>query len=177
MNYPIINKGVTFTEIPGEISVFFEFGGCKQNCKGCHSAEWNSVPIAKDLYTSLEDIKKFAIRQKEQGATAIVLMGGTNNTGVTNEGLIALIEELSSILPVGLYSGLPDRAVIHDYLKKRTRLRWLKTGEWIEDRGGLDKPYTNQLFYERNTLLDGTAAWWECSYIKFRAKEFKNDGK
>ena len=116
MNYPIINKGVTFTEVPGHIAVFFEFGGCKQNCKNCHSAEYNSVPIARDLYTSLEDIKTFAIRQKAQGATAIVLMGGTNNVGVTIDELVNLIDKLAEILPVCLYSGIPDNALTHPWL-------------------------------------------------------------
>ena len=34
-----MGKGVTLTELPNEIAVFFEIGNCKQHCEGCHSPE------------------------------------------------------------------------------------------------------------------------------------------
>ena len=39
MKIPVMGQGVTLTELPNEIAVFFEIGNCKQHCEGCHSPE------------------------------------------------------------------------------------------------------------------------------------------
>lgn len=149
---PIINKGITFNEIPNRVAVFFEIGQCKQNCKNCHSELFMKTRLAKDLWTSLEDMVSYVELQKKHGANAIVIMGGTNNEGVGLHHLVQVIDALSGILPVGLYSGIPDNTFIHRLLKSDKVLTWLKTGEYIDELGGLTEPKTNQKFYE---LKDG----------------------
>lgn len=167
MKFPIINKGITLSEIPGHISVFFEFGGCKQNCKNCHSAEWNSVAIARDLYTEMAEMVRYASKLKEGGANAIILMGGTNNVGVTPPDLFKLIEVLSKVMPVGLYSGLPHTTNIHKALFK-SKLTWLKTGEYIEELGGLTSSTTNQRIYQQ--IGYDFTLWQDIT------EEFRNEG-
>lgn len=159
---PVVDKGITLTEIPDHLTVFFEIGGCKCKCKGCHSPHLNT-PICKDLYTSIVDMRTYAESQKAKGATAIVLMGGTNNYGVTIEKLIGAIKELSKVLPVGVYSGLPCGASASFVLKDIEELQWLKIGDYKEDLGGLDSPTTNQKFFARSPL-----GFWENKTHLFR---------
>ena len=162
LKLPVVNKGITFTEIPDHITVFFEIGGCKMKCKGCHSP-YLHTPIHKDLFTPIEEMKAYAESLKAKGANAIVLMGGTYNCGVPIEKLVGAIKALSTILPVGIFSGLPCGAFAHMVLKDIEELQWLKIGDYKEALGGLDSPNTNQKFYARSPL--GT---WENHTHLFR---------
>ena len=51
LTFPVANKGVTMSEVPDKIAVFFEIANCKQKCRGCHSPElWkNAKPMSLDL--------------------------------------------------------------------------------------------------------------------------------
>lgn len=153
LKLPVVNKGVTLSEIPGEIAVFFELGNCKRKCKGCHSPMLQ-IPLKKVHWTDIEEMVHYANLEKSRGATAIVLMGGTTN-GVDPYDLQEVIERLSVILPVGIYSGAASSSIIHEFLKSQTKLTWLKTGEYREGLGGLNSINTNQRLYKR------TADWWE----------------
>lgn len=167
MLFPIVNKGITFNEIPNRIAVFFEFGGCRQKCKGCHSPHLAKTPPA---LSPLEDLIEYAKTQKEKGATAIVLLGGTNNKKVTHEMMITLIKRLSEVLPCGLYSGRPVNSAVHAEYAKLLELSWFKIGDYQERYGGMDNPNTNQRFLVRTPLL---RRWRDCTYI-FQ-KEGQND--
>lgn len=145
---PVITKGVTLTELPGEVAVYFEIGNCTLNCRGCHSGHLRTR-IHKDLYTDLEDMVAHCVAEKDRGATAIVLMGGTTNNFCPHV-IGQVVDRLSEILPVGLYSGLPNNCMFHSHLRNNTRLQWLKTGEYLAYRGGLNTPGTNQLFMQRD---------------------------
>lgn len=143
---PIYSKGVTLTEVPDKLAVYFEIGNCKQNCKGCHS------PMLQfrnnECYlTYLKDMKRYAEDEIEKGANAIVLMGGTTNEGVSFNDLKTIINTLSEIAPVCLYSGSDDER-LHRELLYKTTLTWLKTGSYDEEKGGLDQRSTNQRFYK-----------------------------
>lgn len=162
IKYPVVDKGITMVEIPNHMAVFITLGGCKQGCKGCHSS-YLADDIHRDLWTSMKDIIAYAAMQQKRGANAVVIMGGTNNQGVYPSGLIALIKELSTLgMPVGLYSGLKDTANIHKALGKVAELQYLKTGEYKEALGGLDKETTNQKFFSRNPLKRD---WKDMTYI------------
>ena len=162
LKLPVVNKGITFTEIPDHITVFFEIGGCKMKCKGCHSPYLHTC-IAHDLYTTIEDMKAYVEDQKAKGANAIVLMGGTWNHGVDTQTLVDIIKELSKILPVGIFSGLPCGAAIHHkVLRYIEELQWLKIGDYKEALGGLDSPTTNQRFYTR---CSPWGEWEDCTHL------------
>jgi len=144
---PIADKGVTLTEVPDHIAVFFTFGNCQSRCKGCHSPElWEDCKRI-----SLRDMGQYAQEQIDKGANAILLMGGTTN-GLTVEELIAVINSLSLIAPVCLYSGSDDDA-LHERLVYESRLSWLKTGSYQQEKGGLMCPTSNQRFYRIDYLF------------------------
>lgn len=149
LKLPIVNKGVTLQEIPGAISVFFELGNCKRKCKGCHSPLLQA-PLAKVHWTTLEEMVYYTEQEKRRGATAIVLMGGTTN-GVDPVDLKKIIERLSEILPVGIYSGAAVSSIATKFLKSIPSLSWLKAGEYREELGGLNSTTTNQRFYKRTS--------------------------
>lgn len=144
---PVINKGITLTEIPGEIAVYFEIGNCNRKCRGCHSPHLRT-PIFRDLYTDLEDMLKYVRAERARGATAVVLMGGTTN-GIETAVLVEVINALSKVLPVGIYSGADDGSSINRFLQVNARIIWLKTGAYVASKGGINVAGTNQRFYER----------------------------
>lgn len=150
---PVVNRGVTLAEIPGEIAVFFEIGNCVRKCKGCHSPMLQ-IPIDKELWGDVENMAHYAELEKSRGATAIVLMGGTTNRVDPME-LKKAVERLSEILPVGIYSGASVNSVATKFLKSIPALTWLKAGEFKQSLGGLNSMTTNQRFYQK------TASGWE----------------
>lgn len=141
---PVVNKGITLTEIPNRISVFFEIGNCTCHCEGCHSPElWDTNYTDPNM--TLQEIIDYVREQYKLGADAVVFMGGWNNEDVPRTTLELLLLELSNRYQVGIFVG-------DDYLGclPRLPLRWIKTGRYEKDKGGLDSPTTNQRFYEFN---------------------------
>ncbi len=143
---PVHDQGVTLTEIPDNMSVYFSIGECTAHCKGCHSPElWETCQR-----TSLEDMVAYAKEQVSKGATAIVLMGGTTN-GISVNDLIDTINALGRVANVGLYSGSDDTD-LHQHILNASVLTWLKTGSFQEDKGGLASPTSNQHLYRVDRL-------------------------
>lgn len=143
LKYPVVNTDITFNELPDKMAYAIELGACKQHCVGCHSPELQEedAPL-----TSLLDILEEAQDAIDAGANAIVVMGGTNNKHITEESLIALLQDLSAIAPTGLYSGSEneDRDKI---IAVEGHCTWLKTGPYVDALGGLESTRTNQRFY------------------------------
>lgn len=139
---PIVGKGVTLAELPNQIAVYFEIGGCIQNCPNCHSPYHQTQGIP----TTLHDLTLYTKDQKAKGATAALLMGGTTSQYLTKQNLKKVIDALARLLPVGLYSGAEDDA----FFFTNQNLSWYKTGSYIDTLGGLTSKTTNQKFYQRN---------------------------
>ena len=157
LKLPVVSKGITLKELPGELAVFFEIGNCTQRCPGCHSKHLWLTPETevKDL-TSLKDMIRYAKSQKRRGATAIVLMGGTTNN-IKRHHLMMAVRLLSAVLPVGIYSGDTKDTETHSLLMHFTPLKWLKTGSYIEALGGLEAfGRTNQELLTRAS----TGGWY-----------------
>jgi len=158
MFLPVVHKGVTLTEIPNRISVFFEFGNCQCGCIGCHSTElWDSEETYTMPNMKESDIIDYAEEQMEKGANAIVFLGGLQNSGVSIIALRRLVKTFyDKGYDVGLYDGtgsfLED---IYPIFNKGCdcMLKWIKTGRYLYGRGGLDDPNTNQKFYEKKNYL------------------------
>lgn len=142
---PVVNITVSLNEIPDHVAVAIEIGNCTRRCKGCHS-EWCRTKLPYNQWMDLEVLMAKVNALVKNGADAIVLMGGTTNNIPMNH-LVEAINILSLYAPVGLYSGASFSSNIHSYLKKHAKLRWLKTGGFIQERGGLDNPLTNQQFF------------------------------
>ena len=141
---PVYSTGVTMNEVPDHLAFYIEMGNCKKKCKGCHSPHlWNTV----DNPMSIEELEFLAYDAINKGANAIVLMGGTTND-IPYPHLVRLIDKLSQIAPVCLYSGSDDYK--QDMLIAiTTQLTWLKTGNYQEELGGLSSKTSNQKFYRK----------------------------
>lgn len=141
---PVVSTGITLNEVPDHVAFYFEIGNCTQNCPHCHSPHLTAQQTL--AFTSIEDMEYMAEHAAEQGANAIVLMGGTTN-GISDDDLITICKRLGYILPVCLYSGRDDEDEDR-YIAHAADVRWLKTGSYQEELGGLDSLRTNQRFYE-----------------------------
>mgnify|MGYP002515938066 CR=1 FL=1 len=151
---PVVSHGITFNEIPGKVALYFEIGQCKAGCKGCHSEHlWKDCHQETSIQTMLDMVKD----AKAEGADAVVLMGGTTN-GIPMDDLLLTINYLATLLPVGLYSGSNSiRQALE--LVNMSFLKWLKIGSYQKEKGGLDSPTTNQMFFEiqdDGSILDKT---------------------
>lgn len=173
LKYPVVNTDITFNELPDKMAYAIELGACKQHCVGCHSPELQEedAPL-----TSLLDILEEAQDAIDAGANAIVVMGGTNNKYITEESLIALLQDLSDIAPTGLYSGSEDEER-DKMIALEGHCTWLKTGPYVDALGGLESTRTNQRFYRitanyrldaqdnlvdvRSCFLDETHKFWK----------------
>ena len=140
---PVVSTGITLNEVPDHVAFYFEIGNCTQNCPHCHSPHLTAQQTL--AFTSIEDMECMAEHAAEQGATAIVLMGGMTN-GISDDDLITICKRLGYILPVCLYSGRDDEDE-DIYIAHAADVRWLKTGSYKEELGGLPSPTTNQRFY------------------------------
>lgn len=141
---PVVNKGITLTEIPNRISVFFEIGNCTCHCDGCHSPElWDTNYTRPNM--TVQEIVDYVDEQYKLGANAVVLMGGMNNKDVSKDVFTLLLLELST-RQVGIYVGSDDLEWL-----PLLPVRWIKAGGYEKDKGGLDSPTTNQRFYEYDT--------------------------
>jgi len=142
---PIAGYGITLTEIPGEIALYFEVGNCECHCKGCHSNYlWDtnlSTPMKNPEY--IFNI----VRKYKDDVTAILFMGGNRN----GMDFLTFLEEVvkpikeNTYKDIGIYLGSWEAL---DVSYAATYCRWIKVGLYQKDKGGLDSPITNQLFLE-----------------------------
>lgn len=141
---PVVSTGITLNEVPDKIAFYIELGECTQHCKGCHSSHlWKNVQTK----TPLKTLVKMTDEAMDKGAQAIVLMGGTTN-GIAKDTLINIINTLSFVAPVCLYSGSDDTD-LNESIALGSHLKWIKTGSYKEALGGLRSPKTNQHFYRK----------------------------
>lgn len=142
---PVHSVGITLNEVPDKVAFYITLGNCTQRCKGCHSPElWEPVPSPR----TLSDVLKAAEKAIDEGANAIVLMGGTCNTLSVTE-LVVILNALSDIAPTCLYSGSDDMN-LNTFLAENTNITWIKTGSYREELGGLTSNTTNQRFYRKD---------------------------
>lgn len=151
---------VTFSEVPDEITLCINISGCKIGCKGCHSSY-----LAGDIGTELYMDELYSLIKKNKGITCVAFMGGDADPKYvsTLAGLVKMFSKYK--LKVAWYSGRQE-------LDKNIKLKFfdfIKLGPYIKELGPLDKPTTNQKFYEvyhewRNnshTLIDITDKFWK----------------
>ncbi|MAD74682.1 MAG: anaerobic ribonucleoside-triphosphate reductase activating protein [Rheinheimera sp.] len=134
------DEQIVFQEVPGEVSLAFTIAGCPLGCKGCHSSySW------RDDIGCLLTPDYFSHRlQSYQGLISCVLfLGGEWQP----QHLLALLTLARTAgLHTCLYTGLDD---VSADLKQQ--LTYLKTGRWLQERGGLSSPDTNQIFTDLRT--------------------------
>ena len=62
--FPIVDYGITLTEISDYIALFLEFGNCTARCPGCHSENlW--LPVDNPM--SMQEVVTIATKYRELG--------------------------------------------------------------------------------------------------------------
>lgn len=141
------HEEVVWIEVPGEVSLAYQFTGCPLRCKGCHSADTWKINSGQLL--SL-DYFKHRLQQYKQLISCVLFMGGE----WLPEQLLHYIQLAKAAdLKTCLYTGLEKEQVPPQLL---AQLDYLKTGPWIPELGGLDNPNSNQCFIDMQsgTLLN-----------------------
>lgn len=130
----------TFQEVPGEITLALSISGCPLNCKGCHSVETHDPKFGTEL--TLEELDKLLVKFKH--TSCVLFYGGEWNIPFLSD----IIEYLKNKdLKVCLYSGRTLSYFENDFIQT---LDFIKVGPYVEKKGNLKNPLTNQKFYEVN---------------------------
>lgn len=134
-----VSYAVVCEEVPDEISLAINISGCPYRCKGCHSQylwEYTGNYISDDLDKLIDKYNSLI--------TCVCFMGGDQNL---NE-LYDLCKRVKKRgYKVCIYSGawnISRFAIFHD----NACIDYLKVGEYLESRGGLNNPNTNQRMYK-----------------------------
>lgn len=147
---------VTFSEFPDEISLCINISNCPCCCKGCHSPY-----LSEDVGILLTMRRLKKLIDNNIGITCVGFMGGDLEPYYIDT-LAQMIKE-STDLKVGWYSGRQE-------LDKSINPKWfdyIKLGPYIEEKGPLDNPNTNQKMYkvEHNNgsdmLINITNKFWK----------------
>lgn len=134
---------VTFAEFPNEISLCINISGCPNHCYGCHSPY-----LAQDIGKVLNKESLFHLIEENKGISCVGLMGGDQAPATINW-LAKCVKEQYPELKVGWYSG-------KDKLSSEINLAYFdfyKVGPYIEEKGPLTNPNTNQRFYSKGEHL------------------------
>ena len=130
------NSMVTFREFPDEISLCIDISGCPNHCKGCHSP-W----LWEDTGTELTIEELDRLIQANDGISCIGFMGGDQDPEYINN--LAKHVKANYSIKTGWYSGKHDLSTKMDW----SLWDYIKLGPYIEEKGGLDNPNTNQRMY------------------------------
>lgn len=154
-----LNTEVTFREFPDEISLCINLSNCRFQCEGCHSPE-----LWENNGTELTQSELGKLIDSNTGITCVGFMGGKPDVVNT---LAQYIKENYPNLRIGWYWGgtsIPSEIKILNF-------DYIKIGPYIKEKGGLDNPNTNQVFYAKgkylnkldaspNSLYDVTYKFW-----------------
>ena len=132
---------IGFQEFPDEISLLINISNCPFHCPGCHSPE-----LWEDVGTELTIAELDKLIKSNKGITCVGFMGGTWKE------LIPLVENIRVNYPnlkIGWYTG---NKIIPQGYKYQFKFDYIKTGPYIEWRGPLDNPHTNQKMWKITRL-------------------------
>lgn len=150
-----VNTGVVFQEIPDEVTLSVNISSCPCHCIGCHSEYlWEDIgeplgPIALDAM----------LRDYADDITCLCFMGGDSEPGEVNR-LAAWTKAHYPTLKTAWYSGRPKLA---EDIEVRN-FDFIKLGPYVEAKGALNKPTTNQRLYavgKDESLTDITSKFWK----------------
>lgn len=138
-----VDTQVTFAEVPDEITLCINISGCPCNCKGCHSPY-----LAENIGKPLTPMNMRTLLLINKGISCIAFMGGDSDPKYLN-GIAKWVRRNEfRNLKIAWYSGRQE-------LAKEIELKnfdYIKLGPYIEEKGPLNNPNTNQKFYEINRL-------------------------
>ena len=133
-----VNTGVVFQEIPDEVTLSINISNCPCHCLGCHSQYlWDD--IGEPLNAMSLDV---LLKDYGQDITCVAFMGG-DATPEKVDSLAGWMRSAYPELKTAWYSG---RASLSDKIHLRN-FDYIKLGPYIEAKGPLNKPTTNQVLY------------------------------
>ena len=133
---------VGFREFPKEVALCINISGCPNHCIGCHSSY-----LAENIGTELTKEVLERLINMNNGISCVGFMGGDQNPAYINE-LARFVKMQFLGVKTGWYSGKQE-------LSKDTELfnfDYIKLGPYIEEKGALTSPTTNQRFYEYDPI-------------------------
>lgn len=146
------DTAVTLREIPLEVTLCINISNCPCHCKGCHSSYLaEDIGIELGWYDCIakkgksESLHKLILENK--GITCVAFMGGDNDPKYINELARRIKENYYSDLEgikVAWYSGRQELSSCIDI----KNFDYIKLGPYIEERGPLNNPNTNQRLYQ-----------------------------
>lgn len=183
-----VDTRVCFAEIPDEITLCINLSNCPCHCEGCHSPH-----LAEDIGQILTITRIEKLLEDNKGVTAICFMGGDGDPKLVNHyaGLIrkSYVEQVENIfkvnetirLPKGISLNPGDDIILMKPIPNPIKIGWysgrqelskeinlenfdyIKLGPYIEEKGPLDNPNTNQRFYQvvNGELVDITHKFWK----------------
>ena len=142
---------VGFREIPDEICLCINISNCPNNCPGCHSDY-----LKEDIGEILDCDNLINLIDSNRGVTCVAFMGGDKEPCQISI-LADVVKATYDNLKVAWYSGkseIPDciSSNLHNF-------DYIKLGPYIEEKGGLNNPNTNQRLYEVNRLSKIPEKW------------------
>lgn len=149
---------ITFQEVPNEVSLTLTITNCPHRCKGCHSP-WLQTNIGDDL---TQRVLEEMIRGYGDGITCVCFMGeGNDPRALANLILTAHVNGKKACLYSG-ESAITDIEALN-ILDVNEWPDYIKLGPYMEDRGGLACPGTNQIMLKcRKGLFENiTRLFWK----------------
>lgn len=133
------NYDIVFAEIPNEVTLAVNISGCPNRCPGCHSAH-----LQQNIGTELNvEAIETLLNLYEGAITCFCFMGGDGCPDKVNS-LAKHLRCTHPNLKIGWYSGKDTLVEIIDI----ANFDYIKIGPWIESRGPLSSPTTNQRIFQ-----------------------------
>lgn len=146
--------GVVFQEIPDEVTLSINISNCPFHCPGCHSQYlWEDVGHPLTASSLIEIMKQYG-----QEITCLCFMGGDGEPSTVNS-LAWWMKKTYPQIHMAWYSGRNNLSSAIDI----ANFDYIKLGPYIETKGGLNKPTTNQRLYKINNgeMIDITYRFWK----------------
>lgn len=152
---------VGFREVPDELTLCINISGCPLRCKGCHSPH-----LQKNIGRRLTPEALSYLIEDNPGITCVSFMGGDAQPFDVVDAAKLIKDNYD--LKVCWYRGGDLDASFIDY----SYFDYVKTGPYIEKKGGLDSPKTNQRFYKITHDVEGKTPYnmFEDITYKFKRK-------
>lgn len=149
---------IVLQEVPDEISLAIEISNCQHRCPGCHSPE-----LQKNVGYDLEQDLPTLLKEYAGRITCVCFMGEGNDRD-------ALARCLMSVRKAGLKTCLYSGSQVFD-LSLQCWIDYYKIGPYIEERGGLDSPGTNQSMWLLSSGKSGMAMSYTNITYKFQHRK------
>lgn len=135
-----VNYDIVFQEIPDEVTLAVNLSGCPVGCPGCHSSF-----LKGDVGDELTSVVLDGLLEKYgRDISCLCFMGGDGAPLEVAELAYYLRFKTSGALKTGWYSGRQELPKGFD----PSVFDYVKLGPYIQEKGGLRSPSTNQRLYK-----------------------------